>query len=67
MCRSQDASRDIFLYIFYQLWETFEINVNLASCFSAGAEEFSCDSINYFPTEEYRPDQQDSTPAIPCK
>ena len=32
-----------------------------------GDSNFSCYSIEYFPREEYRPDDADSTNAIPCK
>ena len=34
---------------------------------SAGSTNYSCIPINYFPKEKYRPDDQDSTMAIPCK
>jgi len=35
-------------------------------CYSRpGEEDLSCDRINYFPLEPYRPDPQDSTAAIP--
>lgn len=32
-----------------------------------GGDEFQCSSIDYFPTEGYSPDPNDSTNAIPCK
>jgi hypothetical protein len=34
---------------------------------SAGETERYCFNIDYFPTEEYSPDPNDSTLSIPCK
>ena len=34
---------------------------------TAGGSEFQCTKIDYFPEEEYNPDANDSTNAIPCK
>lgn len=35
--------------------------------FTAGEKNFECSKIDYFPKEEYSPDPNDSTMAIPCK
>ena len=35
--------------------------------FSVGDVKFTCSSVTYFPAEHYRPDDQDSTTAIPCQ
>ena len=34
---------------------------------SAGEQDLFCSNIDYFPNEEYSPDPNDSTMAIPCK
>jgi hypothetical protein len=37
-------------------------------CFlAAGEMDLHCFNIDYFPREEYSPDPNDSTMAIPCK
>jgi hypothetical protein len=35
--------------------------------FAAGEMDLHCFNIDYFPKEEYSPDPNDSTMAIPCK
>lgn len=37
------------------------------SCFSHAGQEYHCSKIDYFPKDEYTPDPNDSTMAIPCK
>jgi len=45
----------VFMFIFYFLFH------------AAGETDRHCIYINYFPTEEYSPDPNDSTLTIPCK
>lgn len=41
---------------------------NFVFCFiSAGSTIMKCENVDYFPKEEYSPDPNDSTMAIPCK
>lgn len=35
--------------------------------FAASKMQYECFNIDYFPSEEYSPDPNDSTMAIPCK
>ena len=47
----------------------FRLKINPISqrLFSVGSTNFTCIPINYFPIDKYRPDDQDSTNAIPCE
>lgn len=46
-----------------------EISLNVGSTFymSHVGKEYHCSKIDYFPKDEYTPDPNDSTMAIPCK
>jgi hypothetical protein len=56
-------------YISLKSFKTIKLNSNDAGfiSFSAGETERYCFNIDYFPTEEYSPDPNDSTLSIPCK
>lgn len=47
-----------------QFWPLFISGFLL---FTAGEKELQCTNIEYFPKEEYSPDPNDSTMAIPCE
>ena len=53
----------VFLLFFYQNFSIIFFDFSIL----VGGTNFSCSRIDYFPTEEYQPDDQDSSKAIPCE
>jgi hypothetical protein len=47
--------------------EAIKRNARDVCVFAAGEHEMQCFNIDYYPREEYSPDPNDSTMAIPCE
>lgn len=59
--------RNFFNILFFNCFERKTLLALCIFCVSAGETFYDCNKIDYFSKEEYSPDPNDSTMAIPCK